>query len=105
VTDFRVPLTQRREAGKTIEVRDAVTYFGELDLKVDSQVDQGKVLVDLTLRKTRPERLQLIRLRVPHPGRERMKQVVVKGTKGDNFNPNKEVIELKPTENRNQIMV
>ena len=93
------------EAGKTIEVKNGVTYFGKLDLKVNSQVDQGKVLVDLTLRKTRPERLQLIRLRVPHPGRGRMKQVVVNGKKWDNFNSDKEVIELKPTENRNQIMV
>jgi hypothetical protein len=92
------------EAGKTIEIKDGVTYFGKLDLKVDSQVDQGKVLVDLTLRKTRPERLQLIRLRIPHPARERMKQVVVNGKNWDNFDPDKEAIELKPTENRYQIV-
>jgi hypothetical protein len=33
-----------------------------------------------------------------------MEQVVVNGKKWDNFNPAKEVIELKPTENRYQIV-
>jgi hypothetical protein len=93
------------EAGKTIEVKNGVTYFGTMDLKVDSLVDEGKVLVDLTLRKTRPERLQLIRLRIPPPGRERMKQVMVNGTKWGNFKPEEEVIELNATENRYQIVV
>jgi hypothetical protein len=93
------------EEGKTIEVKNGVTYFGRLDLKVNSQVDQGKVLVELKLQKTRPERLQLIRLRLPHPGRERIKQVIVNGTNWDNFKPEKEVIELNPTENRYQIVV
>jgi hypothetical protein len=92
------------EAGKTIEVKDGVTYFGKLDLKVNSQVDQERVVVDLTLRKTRPERLQLIRLRIPHPGREKMKQVSVNGKNWDNFDPDKEVIELKPTEKHYQIV-
>jgi hypothetical protein len=67
-------------------------------------VDQGKILVDLTLRKTRPERLQLIRLRLPHPARERMKRVVVNEKTWDRFDPDKEVIELTPTADRYQIV-
>jgi len=72
---------------------------------VNSQVDQGKVIIDLALRKTRPERLQLIRLRVPHPTKQRMKQVTVNGSSWKDFSPDQEVIELKPSEDRYQVVI
>jgi hypothetical protein len=92
------------EAGKKIEVDDAPTYFGTMNLKVESHVDQQKIVADLVLRVERPDRLQKISLRLPHPGRQPMKQVVVNGKRWDNFNPDKEVIELKPTENHYHIV-
>jgi hypothetical protein len=91
------------EAGKKIAVEHAPTYFGMMNLKVESQVDQQKIVADLVLRVERPDRLQKIRLRLPHPDRERMKQVTVNGKPWTNFDATTETINLKPIENRYQV--
>jgi hypothetical protein len=92
------------QPGKEIEVLDAVTYFGNLNLRVKSRVDQGNIVAELVLRKDRPDRLRKILLRLPHPDKQRMKQVTLNGTPWKNFNAEQEVIELKPLENRYQIL-
>jgi hypothetical protein len=93
------------EAGKKIEVENAPMYFGEMSLRVESQVDKEKIGAELDMHMERPERVQNIRLRLPHPTRQRMKQVTVNGTAWKNFDAEQEVIELKPLENRYQIWV
>jgi hypothetical protein len=88
------------EAGKTIQVEDAPTYFGTMTLGVESRVDQQKIVADLVLRVERPDRLRQVRLRLPHPGRQRMKQVTVNGKAWTNFDADKETINLEPNQNR-----
>jgi len=93
------------ETGKEIEMLDAVTYFGKLDLKVDSHVDHGEITVELKLRKDRAERLREIELRVPHPQRRPMKAVTMNGRSWSQFNPQAEVIHLLPTEDQYRVIV
>jgi hypothetical protein len=93
------------ETGKEIAMLDAVTYFGKLDLKVDSHVDHGEITVELKLRKDRAERLREIELRVPHPQRRPMKAVTMNGRNWSQFNPQAEVIHLPPTEDQYRVIV
>jgi hypothetical protein len=59
--------TSRRwlEDGKEIAVQRAPTAFGELSLKVKSQVKQGKVFTDITLPDRNPPQKILLKLRLP----------------------------------------
>jgi hypothetical protein len=93
------------EDGKTIELRDALTYFGKFDLSITSQAQCDRIQADLALHKSRPERLKRVRLRLPHPTKRSMKVVTVNSKTWASFNPEEEVIELKPDENRYQIVV
>jgi hypothetical protein len=93
------------EDGKTIELRDGFTYFGKCDLTVSSQVQRNTIQADLALHKSRPERLEKVRLRLPHPTKQSMKAVTVNGNAWSSFNPEQEVIELKPDQDRYQIVV
>ena len=92
------------EDGKAIELQDGITYFGRVDLTISSQVLENKIQVDLALHKPRPERLESVRLRLPHPRKQSMKAVVLNGQSWASFNPEQEVIELKPDQNRYQIV-
>jgi len=92
------------ETGKKIQVEDAPTYFGAMTFNVESQVDQRKIVADLVLRVDRPDRLHKIHLRLPHPDRQRMKQVTVNGRSWTNFDANAETINLKPGENRYHVV-
>jgi hypothetical protein len=93
------------EAGKTIKRKDARTYFGRLEFKVVSQADQGKILLDLTLQKRQPERLREIRLRVPHPRKHAIKQVLVNGNDWQQLDRVNKTIALEPTERHYEIVV
>jgi hypothetical protein len=93
------------EAGKKIEVKGGVGYFGKLNLRTESQVDQGKILVKLDLEKQHPERLREIRLRVPHPEKEKIKAVMANGGAWQNFDQQHEMIRLMPAENHFTIEV
>jgi hypothetical protein len=92
------------DSGKEIVVLDAPTYFGSLNLRVKSQVNQRSIVADLVLRKDRPDRLPKVLLRLPHPDKRRMKQVTVNGISWKDFDAEREAIELKPLENRYQIL-
>jgi hypothetical protein len=93
------------EDGKIIELRDCLSYFGKFDLTISSQVQRNRIEADLALHKSRPERLERVRLRLSHPMKRRMKVVTVNSKAWARFNPEEEVIELKPGENRYQIVV
>lgn len=92
------------EAGKKIEVERGTTYFGELNLSVESKVDKGSIHVTLDLEKRHPERLKEIRLRIPHPDKQKIKQVTVNGAEWKDLDQEREVIILTPTTTRYQIV-
>ncbi len=92
------------EAGEKIEVERGKTYFGQLNLLVESRADERNIHVTLELEKRHPERLRGIRLRIPHPSKKRIKQVTVNGIRWENLDREHEVITLTPIEARYQIV-
>ena len=93
------------ESGKRIEVRGAVTYFGKLDLRIDSEADAGRIRAALRLERTRPERLERILFRLPHPRRLPIRSVVVNGQSWREFHPGQETIELPAEGDRWELVV
>lgn len=102
-----LPVAPRRwlEAGKTIEVQDAPTYFGKMGLKVESQVDQQTIVAELVLQIDRKDQLRKIRLRLPHPTKQPMQRVTLNGAAWKSFNVEDEIVELQPGEGRHHIVV
>ena len=93
------------EAGQKIEVEGGVTYFGGVGLRVVSELDHRRVRVELNLRNERPERLKTIRLRVPHPERRPMRQVLVDGKEWHQWSADEERITLPTSGGRRRIEV
>jgi hypothetical protein len=78
--------------GQRISIRNAPTFFGELDVEVRSQVAQGRI----EARVVPPTRYPggTIRLRLPHPERRSLQSVTVNGKPYADFDPQKEWIVL-----------
>jgi hypothetical protein len=93
------------EAGKKIEVKRGRAYFGSWNLDADSQADRGRILVDLQFEKRHPERLREIWLRVPHPQKQGIREVMINGRSWRDFDRKREVIMIKPAENHYAIVV
>ena len=104
---FLLPAAPRHwlEQGKSIRVVDMPTYFGGIDFSAISQVQQGTVAVDLTLRVERPDRLKKVWLRVPHPSRQPMQGVTINGRAWSGFQPENETVQLNPAPGRSEIVV
>jgi hypothetical protein len=102
-----LPVAPRRwlEEGKTIEVQDAPTYFGKMGLKVESQVDEQRIVAELVLQIDRKDQLRKIRLRLPHPEKKPMQRVTLNGVAWKNFNVEDESIELQAGEGQYRILV
>jgi len=102
-----LPAAPRRwlEQGKSIQIEDMPAYFGKIDLMVNSQVFQGRIAIDLKLQVARPDRLKKVSLRVPHPTKQRMKQVTLNGRPWTNFRADSETIQLNPPTHRAEIVV
>jgi len=102
-----LPAAPRRwlEHGKTIQIEDLPTYFGKIDLVVNSQVRDERVAIDLRLQVARPDRLKKVTLRVPHPTNQRMKQVTLNGRPWTNFHAESETIQLNPSVQRSEMLV
>ncbi len=93
------------EDGKRIEVANAPTYFGGLSMSVRSETDRGRIRVRLDLTRARPERLRAIALRVPHPSRRPMREVLVNGKPWTRFDPARETVELPAGGDHSEIVV
>ena len=102
-----LPAASRRwlEQGKTIQVQDMPTYFGSIDLAIKSQVSDQRIAVDLKLQLARPDRLKKISLRVPHPSRQRIKQVTLNGRPLTSFDAERETVELIPSPLKSEVVV
>jgi hypothetical protein len=102
-----LPSAPRRwlEQGKTIQVEDMPTYFGGIDLSMNSQVRQQRIAIRLKLQIARPDRLTKISLRVPHPTKKRMEQVTLNGRPWTNFHAEGEMIQLNPSPQSCEIVV
>jgi hypothetical protein len=91
------------EEGKEIKLTMGVTTAAKVDFSVKSRVSEGKILVDLTMTELYVGELESLRVRVPHPLRQPMKEVLVNGRPWARFNPEEETIELTPASGRTEI--
>ena len=92
------------EEDKEIELTMGVTTTAKLDFSVKSRVSEGKIFVNLTMTELRAGELESVRVRVPHPLRQPMKEVLVDGRPWARFNPQEEAIELTPANGRTEIV-
>ena len=83
------------EEGKTMRVARALTHFGEASLEIVSQIATGYIVVKLDPPQRNPPRW--IRLRVRHPQRSPIRRVWVNGLPHQEFDAEKEVIDLGGT--------
>ena len=92
------------EPGKEIEVRNAPTYFGNLDLSVRSKVGAG-ISADLQLRSTGQNGLKEIIFRVPHPDRAQIQHVRLAGEAWAGFDSAKETITLPAGKEKYELQI
>ena len=102
-----LPAAPRRwlEQGKSIQIEDMPTYFGSLSLRVVSHVQQQRIVVDLDLNLTSPSHLKKVRLRLPHPSRQPMRQIFIDGRPWGNGHTEAEAIWLDYLPRRQRIVV
>jgi hypothetical protein len=81
------------EQGRSIRVKNAPTYFGDVAYEITSDVDHGKITatIDVPNRKAP----QTIVLRLRHPKSSPIKGVMVNGKPASDFDVEKETILLK----------
>lgn len=80
------------EHGKSIEFDRAPTIFGEASCRIVSEVDNGKVNVDLVIPTRDPIKGVYLKLRLPN--NKKIKSVKINGTPYNKFNSDKEIIDL-----------
>ncbi|NLG34812.1 MAG: hypothetical protein GX548_05615, partial [Lentisphaerae bacterium] len=80
------------EQGKKISVRNAPTYFGTLAYEIVSDADNGKITATIEIPSRSP--LKSVKVRFRHPRGAAIKSVTVNGQPWNEFNPDKEVIEV-----------
>ena len=91
------------EARKKIEVRHGITTAAKLNLTVQSEVDQDKILVEIVCSYLIADRK--LRLRVPHPSRLKMKQVRLNGNAWSGFESDREEINFTLQPGRSEFVV
>ena len=71
--------------GRTIEIRRAPTYYGEMSAAIVSRAAAGEIRADIQLRGTR--RPGALQVRFRHPDARRMRSVTVNGRAWSDFDP------------------
>ncbi|MHC4798701.1 MAG: hypothetical protein ACYTF1_18855, partial [Planctomycetota bacterium] len=83
------------ESGKSVVLKDAPTYFGPVRLRIQSEVNDGRIKVVLNPpERNRPKRIYL---HLRHPNGKPIKSVTLNGEKYDRFDTKAESIELPGT--------
>ncbi|MCL4205939.1 MAG: hypothetical protein KJ000_25935 [Pirellulaceae bacterium] len=93
-TLFLLPATPRKwlEDGEQIEIRRAPTYFGPLNMTVESRAASGTIRVSIEMpQRSRPGEL-IVRLR--HPAGNRMTAAKVNGADWPHFEPDREWVRI-----------
>ena len=85
------------EQGKVIEVKGAASYFGPVSLRVESDVEQGRIRASVECPgKHRPSR---VTLRLPHPRELRAVHVT-----GGAYDPERETVTIEPWEGKAEVL-
>jgi hypothetical protein len=88
-----------------VKVDHGVTIAAKVNLQVDSRVDREEIAVALELSELRPREIAIVRLRVPHPSRQKIKSVLVNGEPWTRVQQERETIELHPQPGLTSIVV
>jgi hypothetical protein len=81
------------EQGKQIRVSKAPTFFGEIDYRISSDIDNGNVHVTLSMPKQADSASQIL-LRLRTPGNKTIKKVTINGKGYKAFDVKSETIDL-----------
>src|SRR5690606_27577868 len=95
---------QWMEQGKQIKVKDAPTFFGKIGYIIDSDIDNDRINVAVTL----PEKAssaQEVSLRLRTPDKKKIKSVRINGARHKAFDAGKETIDLSDKKGELQIIV
>ncbi len=80
------------EAGKTIKLTNAPSYFGPVNLNITSSVDRGSIRAELEFLSAR--RPQTVRLRLRHPTKQSIQSVTLNGAEWTDFDVEKEWVQI-----------
>jgi hypothetical protein len=80
------------QASKTIALQDGPTVFGRISIRMDSHVDKGCIAIIIDPPKRNP--VGKLKIRVPHPDERRIQRVTVDDRKHDDFDSEREMIEI-----------
>jgi hypothetical protein len=93
------------ESGKRLEITQAVSTAAQANLRVNSELEKGRIVIELEILKLRPSELAKVRLRVPHPSRQKMTAVELDGKPWIGFDPEEERVEFTPRLGLTEIVV
>ena len=86
------------EAGKVIEVRDGASYFGKVSLRVESELEQGRIRARVEcLGDRKPAR---VTVRLPHPHGLRAMRV-----SGGEYDPASATVTIEPWEGEAEVVL
>ncbi|MBL9136463.1 MAG: hypothetical protein JNK85_11370 [Verrucomicrobiales bacterium] len=78
--------------GQHIEVQRAPTYFGEINFRIDSAANAGRLKATVKFDDTRRPSTLCVRLR--HPAKQLIRSVTVNGRRWTDFDPAKEWVQI-----------
>lgn len=90
------------EDGKRIDIKNAPTYFGPLDLLIESHANSKEIKATLDLSDRNPPKELIIRFR--HPKGSRLRSVTVNGQEWKNFDGGKESVTIPAPEGKQYII-
>ena len=91
------------EAGKRIEVRGGLTPLAKLDFTVTSHANDGKIVLEWRMQELRPS-LKRIRIRMPHPTRQPIQEVLMDGKALGDLDRPQESLEIPPAIGRHEMV-
>ena len=78
--------------GKTVGVREAPTYFGNVTYKIESNVDNGAIRAEIAAPDREPVKVIVLHLR--HPQRKPLLRVTVNGAPSQDFDAKNELVRI-----------
>lgn len=86
------------EDGKKIDIKEAPTYFGPLNMEIASHAARKEIVATVDLSERNPPRMLIVRLR--HPQGSKIRSVTVNGEDWKNFDTQKEFVVIPAPEGK-----
>ncbi|MFH1742841.1 MAG: hypothetical protein ABIH23_27880, partial [bacterium] len=89
--------------GQKIGIENAITYFGRMSMRIESNISDDRIRMSLDLPKRNPPKRVYVRFR--HPDGKRMARCYVNGASYENYDPEKEIVILEKWKPETDIVV